>query len=147
MLSLVTLMSHKISLCFAKLLQSCLTLCKSSHRWQPTRLPHPWILQARTLEWVAISFSSAWKWKVKVKSLSGVRLLSIQWTAAHQAPPSIGYSRHEYWSGVPLPSLQNQSGRSQTALQNRIKEKILECTVFSNGKYHIVINSCDVPWL
>ena len=62
------------------------------------------ILQARTLEWVAISFSNAWKWKVKVKSLSRVWLLATPWTAAHQAPPSMGFSRQEYWSGVPLPS-------------------------------------------
>ena len=64
----------------------------------------PGILQARTLEWVAISFSSAWKWKVKVKSLRRVRLLATPWTAAHQAPPSMGFSRQEYWNGVPLPS-------------------------------------------
>ena len=74
------------------------------HRWQPTRLPIPGILQARTLEWVAISFSNAWKWKVKVKSLSRVRLPATPWTAAHQAPLSMGFSRQEYWSGVPLPS-------------------------------------------
>ena len=64
----------------------------------------PGILQARTLEWVAISFSNAWKWKVKGKSLSHVRLLAMPWTAAYQAPPSMGFSRQEYWSGVPLPS-------------------------------------------
>ena len=64
----------------------------------------PGILQARTLEWVAISFSNAWKWKVKVKSLSCVRPLATPWTAAHQAPPSMGFSRQEYWSGVPSPS-------------------------------------------
>jgi len=62
------------------------------------------ILQARTLEWVAISFSNAWKWKVKVKSLSHVRLFATPWTAAHQAPLSMGFSRQEYWSGLPLPS-------------------------------------------
>ena len=65
----------------------------------------PGILQARTLEWVAISFSNAWKWKVKVKSLSHVQLCATPWTAAYQAPPSMGFSRQEYWSGVPLPSL------------------------------------------
>ena len=75
------------------------------HRWQPTRLPHPWVLQARTLEWVAISFSSAWKWKVKVKSLSRVRPSATPWSIAYQAPLSMGFSRQEYWSGVPLPSL------------------------------------------
>ena len=64
----------------------------------------PGILQARTLEWVAISFSNAWKWKVKVKSLSHVRLFATPWTAAYQAPPSMGFSRQEYWIGLPLPS-------------------------------------------
>ena len=64
----------------------------------------PGILQARTLEWVAISFSNAWKWKVKVKSLSRVWVFATPWTAAHQAPPSMGFSRQEYWSGLPLPS-------------------------------------------
>ena len=74
------------------------------HRRQPPGSPVPGILQARTLEWVAISFSNAWKWKVKGKSLSRVRLLATPWTAAHQAPPSMGFSRQKYWSGVPLPS-------------------------------------------
>ena len=69
----------------------------------PPGSPVPGILQARTLEWVAISFSNAWKWKVKVKLLSRVRLLATPWTAAYQAPPSVGFSRQEYWSGVPLP--------------------------------------------
>ena len=70
----------------------------------PPGSPVPGILQARTLEWVAISFSNAWKWKVKVKSLSRVWLFATPWTAANQAPPPMGFSRHEYWSGVPLPS-------------------------------------------
>ena len=64
----------------------------------------PGILQARTLEWVAISFSNAWKWKMKMKSLSRVWLLATPWTATYQAPPSMGFSRQESWSGVPLPS-------------------------------------------
>ena len=87
----------------AKSLQSCLTLCNPIDG-SPPGSPVPGILQARTLEWVAISFSNAWKWKVKVKSLSRVQLLATPWTAAYQAPPSIGFSRQEYWSGVPLPS-------------------------------------------
>ena len=66
--------------------------------------PVPGILQARTLQWVAISFSNAWKWKVKVKSLSRVQLFATPWTAAYQAPPSMGFSRQEFWSVVPLPS-------------------------------------------
>ena len=74
------------------------------HRWQSARLPVPGILQARTLQWVAISFSKALKWKVKVKLLSRVWLLATPWTAAYQAPPSMGFVRQEYWSGLPLPS-------------------------------------------
>ena len=87
----------------AKLLQSCPTLCDPIDGLLPGS-PVPGILKARTLEWVAISFSNAWKWKVKVKSLSHVQLFATPLTAAHQAPPAIGFSRHEYWSGVPLPS-------------------------------------------
>ena len=62
------------------------------------------VFQARVLEWVAISFSNAWKWKGKVKSLSRARLLTTPWTAAYQVPPSMGFSKQEYWSGLPLPS-------------------------------------------
>ena len=87
----------------AKSLQSCQTLCDPIDG-SPPGSPIPGILQARTLEWVAISFSNAWKWKVKVKLLSRVRLLATPWTAAFPAPPSMGFSRQEYWSGVPLPS-------------------------------------------
>ena len=88
----------------AKLLQSCPTLCDPIDG-SPPGCPIPGILQARTLEWVAISSSNAWKWKVKVKLLSRVRLFETPWTAAYQAPPSMGFSRQEYWSGVPSPSL------------------------------------------
>ena len=88
----------------AKSLQLCLTLCDPI-QGSPPGSPVPGILQARTLEWVAISFSNAWKWKAKVKFLSCVLLLATPWTAAYQAPPPMGFSRQEYWSGVPLPSL------------------------------------------
>ena len=87
----------------AKSLQSCPTLCNPTDSSQ-LGSPVPGIVQARTLEWVALSFSNAWKWKVKVKLLSHVWLLATPWTVAHQAPPSMGFSRQEYWSGVPLPS-------------------------------------------
>ena len=79
----------------AKLLQSCLTLCDPIDG-SPPGSPVPGILQARTLEWVAISFFNAWKWKVKVKSLSRVQLLATPWTSAYQAPLSMGFSRQEY---------------------------------------------------
>ena len=87
----------------AKSLQSCPTPCDPMDCSLPGSSIHG-ILQARTLEWVAISFSNAWKWKVRVKSLSHVWLLATPWTAANQAPPSMGFSRQEYWRGVPLPS-------------------------------------------
>ena len=88
----------------AKSLQSCLTLCAPIDG-SPPGSPVPGILQARILEWVAVSFSNAWKWKMKVKSLSHVWLLATPWTAAYEAPPSMGFSKQEYWSGVPVPSL------------------------------------------
>ena len=94
----------------AKSLQSCQTLC-NPRDGSPPGSPVPGILQARTLEWVAISFSNACKWKVKVKSLSRVRPSGTPWTAAFQAPPSMGFSRQEYWSGVPLPSPWNLINR------------------------------------
>ena len=93
-LDMLLLLSHFLS---------CPTLCDPRDS-SPPGSPVPGILQTRTLEWVAISFSNAWKWKVKVKSLSHVRLLVTPWTAAHQAPPSMGFPRQECWSGVPLPS-------------------------------------------
>ena len=99
--------SHKeqlsVAAAAAKSLQSCPTLCNPIDG-SPPDFPVPGILQARTLEWVAISFSNAGKWKVKVKSLSRVWLFATPWTAAHQAPPPMWFSRQEYWSGVPLPS-------------------------------------------
>ena len=88
----------------AKSLQLCPTLCDPIDG-SPPGSSIPGILEARTLEWVAMSFSNAWKWRVKVKSLSRARLLATPGTAAHQAPASMGFSRQEYWSGVPLPSL------------------------------------------
>ena len=117
--TIFTLASHSIYICYfdnewkwkwscsaaaaAKSLQSCLTLCDPIDS-SPPGSSVPGILQARTLEWVAISFSNAWEWKVKVKSLSPVRLFMTPWTAAYQDPPSMGFSRQDYWSGVPLPS-------------------------------------------
>ena len=82
----------------AKSLQSCPTLCNPIDG-SPPGSPVPGILQARTLEWVATSFSNAWKWKVKVKSFNHVQLLATAWTAAYQIPPSMGFSRQKYWSG------------------------------------------------
>jgi len=104
-------------LCYAKSPQSCLTLCDPIDG-SPPGSPIPGILQARTLEWVVISFSNAWKWKVKVKSLSHAQLFVTPWTAAYQAPPSMGFSRQEYWSGVPLPKA-SQMKRSNLENQNK----------------------------
>ena len=105
----------------AKSLQSCLTLCGPRHG-SPPGSSIPGILQARTLEWVAISFSNAWKWKVKVKSLSCVGLLATPWTAAYQAPPTMGFSRQEYWSGVPLPSPILDTREQQISLVRYFRE-------------------------
>ena len=101
------LVSHlsKCLLCFycCQVTSVMSTLCNPTDGSAPGS-PVPGILQARTLEWVAISFSNAWKWKVKVKSLSCTWLFTTPWTAAYQAPLSMGFSRQEYWSGVPWPS-------------------------------------------
>ena len=93
---------------YSPLMMSCPTLCNPIDG-SPSGSPVPGILQARTLEWVAISFSNAWKWKVKVKLLSCVRLFTTPWTAAYQAPPSMGFSRQEHWSGLPFPSPMHES--------------------------------------
>ena len=100
----------------AKSLQLCPTLCDPIDG-SPPGSPVPGILQARTLKWVAISFSNAWKWKVKVKSLSCAWLFTIPWTAAYQDPLSMGFSRQEYWSGLPLPRfLQKRNFRKTEVL-------------------------------
>ena len=97
-------LSSPLSPAAAKSLQSCPTLCDPIDGCPPGS-SIPGILQARTLEWVAISFSNAWKWKVKVNSLSRVQPFVTPWTAAYRAPPPMGFSRQEYWSGVPSASL------------------------------------------
>ena len=109
----------------AKSLQSCPTL--------------PGILQARTLEWVAISFSNAWKWKVKVKSLSRVWPSATPWTADYQAPLSIGFSRQEYWSGVPLPSpFWNWCQKNTFACLSLLSPlQFLLCTASYGGKVNL----------
>ena len=116
-------------LCYAKSLQSCPSLCDPIDGSLPGS-PVPGILQARTLEWVAISFSNAWKWKVKVKSPSRVRLLATPWTAAHQAPPSMGFSRQEYWSVVPWPSPNSYILKVNSGMRDRYPQLIL---LFRNG--------------
>ena len=93
----------------AKSLQSCPTLCNPLDG-SPPGSPIPGILQPRILEWVVISFSSAWKWKVKLKSLSRAQLLETPWAAAYQTSPPMGFFRQEYWSGLPLPSLTEPLG-------------------------------------
>ena len=117
----------------AKSLQSCLTLCDPIDG-SPPGSPAPGILQARTLEWVAISFSNAWKWKVKVKSLSRAQLLATPWIEAHQAPPTMGFSRQEYWSGVPLPSPYYAPSNIKTGIHThlviRTKHKLLHTKFF-----------------
>ena len=103
-------LSHAAAAAAANSLQLCPIRCNPIDR-SPPGSPVPGILQARTLEWVAISFSNTCNWKVKVKSLSRVRLLATPWTTAYQAPPYMGFSRQEYWSGVPLPALLEPWGK------------------------------------
>ena len=141
-------------LCYAKSLQSCPTL-RDPVDGRPPCSPIPGILQERTLEWVAISFSDAWQWKVKVKSLSRVRLFVTPWTAAYQAPLSMGVSRQEYWSAVPLPSPFYPMVVYKT---NVWWPKVLWCpavcwcqicspSMGSAGRRHILIFlSIHVPW-
>ena len=115
----------------AKSLQSYLTLCDPIDG-SPPGSSVPVILWARTLEWVAISFSNAWKWKVKVKSLSHVWFFATPWTAAYQAPPSMGFSRQEYWSGVPLPS----PGFFTTESHKWYRLQLMYLTVIKKGIVH-----------
>jgi len=127
----------------AKSFQSCPTLCNPIDG-SPPGSPIPGILQARILEWVAISSSNAWKWKVKVKSLSHVWLVATPWTAAYQAPLSMGFSRQEYWSGVPLPSLKMMKviKRANLLMQSIIRYfNIFETVLRQKGKN---LKSC--PW-
>ena len=117
----------------AKSLQSYPTLCDPIDGSPPgSRVPG--ILQARTLEWVAISFSNAWKWKVKVKSLSRVRLLATPWTAAYQGPLPMGFSRQEYWSRVPLPLLDKCKSEPQITSQQSEWSIIKKLQIISAGE-------------
>ena len=118
--------------------KSCLTLCDSRDS-SPPGSPVPGILQARTLKWVAISFSNAGKWKVKGKSLSHVWLLAIPEMAAHQAPPSMGFSRQEYWSGVPLPSpdlVTKQQQKQNFTVNSKANRKKLNVMSITSGNVH-----------
>ena len=123
----------EVGIAAAKSLQSCPTLCYPIDG-SPPGSPVPGILQARILEWVAISFST-WKWKVKVKSLSCVQLLVTPWTAAYQAPPPMGFTRQEYWSGVPLPSPQ---GRYYLPFNYYERMKAQRSSLFCPRSYHFL---------
>ena len=133
----------------AKSLQSCPTLCDPIDG-SPPGSPVPGILQARGLEWVAISFSSAWKWKVKVKSFSRVRLFTTPCTAAHQAPPSMGFSRQEYWSGMWCRRVQMKTLNSHCCVTARLGFKfrspecfcvVLVCFWYPNSFYFFIMGS------
>ena len=132
---------HAAAAATAKSLQSCPTLCNPLDG-SPTGSPIPGILQARTLEWVAISFSNAWKWEVKVKSFSRVWLLATPWTAAYQALPSMGFSRQEYWSGVPWPSPKYKHTREHIYNSKRDSESKVKHSVQEKNK---TIN--EGPWM
>ena len=120
----------------AESLQSCPTLCDPIDG-SPPGSPVPGIIQARTLEWVGISFSNAWKWKVKVKSLSRVRPSATPWTAAYEALPSMGFSSQEYWSGVPLPSPKNRAANFKPE----------QLSTLSTDMCHAVLSRFSHVWL
>ena len=129
----------------AKSLQSCPTLC-DPRNGSPPGSPVPGILQARTLEWVAISFSNAWEWKVKVKSLSRIRLLATPWTAAYQAPPSLGFSRQEHWSGLPFPSPMHESEKwKQVAQSCPTPSNSMDCSL-PGSSIHGIFQARVLEW-
>ena len=109
----------------AKSLQSSPTLCDPIDG-SPSNSPVPGILQARTLEWVAISFSNAWKWKVNMKTFSHAQLFATPWTAALQAPLSVGLCQQESWSGVPLPSLPMDCSPPGSSVRGIVLAGVLE---------------------
>ena len=135
----------------AKSLQSCPTLCDPIDG-SPPGFPVPAILKARTLEWVAIFFSNARKWKVKVKSFSRVWLLATPWTAAYQAPQSMGFSRQEYWSGLPFTSLNWMLEKHLYHLRNRYISFLLDNNIIISNysglprslKPNVVLNSAKM---
>ena len=130
----------------AKSLQSCPTLCDPIDS-SPPGSPVSGILQARTLEWVAISFSNAGKWKVKVKSLGRIRLVATPWTAASQAPPSMGFSMQEYWSGLPLPSPIQMANIHVKSVQHQVSLLLFSPSVTSNTFDSMDYSTPDFPVL
>ena len=127
----------------AKSLQSCPTLCDPIDG-SPPGSPVPRILQARTLEWVVIFFSSAWKGKEKGKSLSCVQLFATPWTAAYQGPLPMGFPRQEYWSGVPLPS--PNSNMESSTISNIIYKNIICLHLILFNLYFIWVMHAMLPW-
>ena len=139
-------MDHFFPSVAAKSFQSCPTLCDPIDGSPPGLgfSQVPGILQARSLEWLAISFSNAWRWKKKVKSLSRVWLLATPRTAAYQAPPSMGFSRQEYWSGVPLPS-------PSPTLESDKAEKLIPTKSCTSGRHAclvlLFVSPVETSWL
>ena len=113
---------------------SVISDCMQPHRRQPTRLPHPWDSPGKNTGMGCHFLLQS----MKVKLLSCVRLLATPWTAAHQAPPSMGFSRQEYWSGVPLPSLGEADLSIKRTFEMILKESALEGTSGSAHHCHLV---------
>ena len=132
----------------AKSLQSCPTLCNPIDG-SPPGSPVPGILKARTLEWVDISFSNAWKWEMKVKSLSRVRLWATPWTVAYQAPPSMGFSRQEYWSGgaIAFSTLCLYTTSKNTVCSQQIRFWLQLIYTSNINKVLIIGTSLMIQWL
>ena len=99
------------------LMESCCCCCQVAsvvsdsvqpHRWQPTRVPHPWDSPSKNTGVGCHFLLQSMQVKRKVKSFSNVQLFVTPWTVAYQAPPFMGFSRQEYWCGLPFPSLNKQ---------------------------------------
>ena len=106
------------------------------HRQQPTGVLHPWDSPGKNTG-VGCHFLLQCM-KVKVKSLSCVRLLATPWIAAYQAPPSMGFSRQEYWSGLPLPSLVTHNNHVQIHYFP-IDDFFIKILLKLTGKFQFVI--------
>ena len=116
-----------------------------SHRWQPTRLPHPWDSPGKNTGVGCHFLLQCMKVKVKVKSLSRVQLLAIPWTAAYQAPLSMGVSRQEYWSGVSLPSPKSSIGNLNLFLITNVKQfNILSASKWKLSKTSIQMSILNI---
>ena len=113
------------------------------HRRQPTRLPRPWDSPGKN-NGVGCHFLLQCI-KVKVKSLSRVQLLATPWTAAYQAPPSLGFSRQEQWGGLPFPSPMHKS-ESEVAQSCPTLSDPMDCSL-PGSSVHGILQARVLEWV